>query len=78
MMSFGAEAIAIILFATAITVYKYAEGFLIGVNIMLSTFVISFFFMIAEKLTFYFWKFCTEYPEMKIKLIKNKAHRERM
>jgi len=59
-------------------VYQYAEPFLIVVSILTSVFVIAFYLLVAERLTFYLWKFCSEYPEIKNKVIQERLNKRKM
>jgi len=64
--------------ACAMALYQFAEPFLIIVNMMTSVFVIAFYLLVTEKLTFYLWKFCTEYPDLKEKIIQERYNRRKM
>lgn len=75
LISFLTQLAMLILLGIAVAVYQYAEPFLIVVSILTSVFIIAFYLLIIERLMFYFWKFCTEYPELRDVFVHERVNR---
>ncbi|CAI2359437.1 unnamed protein product [Moneuplotes crassus] len=77
-ISFVTLGVILVLIMIASPVYKGASAFLIVINILNSLFILSFYLLVSEKLTFYLWKFCTEYPAMKRRIVQERIPCQKM
>ncbi|CAI2363158.1 unnamed protein product [Moneuplotes crassus] len=77
-ISFVTLGVILVLIMIASPVYKGASVFLIVINILNSLFILSFYLLVSEKLTFYLWKFCTEYPAMKRRIVQERIPCQKM